>query len=82
MGTVDPDYGDRVTYIDTDGNEDLGIVVEPIPDSEYVTVALADADPRESYIGTGWVIETSVYPHADLGDEYTATGHAYKPGWE
>jgi len=81
MGTVNPDFGDQVTYIDTNGDEHKALIIEPIPDAEYVTVAVADADPREEYVGTGWDVQTSVYPHADLGDNYTATHCAFKPGW-
>ena len=81
MTNAQPDYGDRVMYYDQDGDEHHAIVLEPIPDAEYVTVAVADGDPREGYVGTGWTVETSVYPHADLGEEYTSTAHAFTPGW-
>jgi len=78
----EPDFGDKVTYINNDGDEHNAIILEPIPDAEYVTVAVSESDPRNGYIGPSWSVKTSVYPHADIGDEYTATGYAYKPGWE
>lgn len=81
MSDAQPEFGDRVTYYDNEGDEQHGIVLEPIPDDEYVTLAVADEDPREGYVGTAWDVETSVYPHADLSDEYTATTYAFKPGW-
>jgi len=81
MTDAQPDYGDRVTYYDQDGDEHHGIVLEPIPGAEYITVAVADDDPREDYVGTGWPVEMSVHPHADLGEEYTATTYAFTPGW-
>lgn len=73
--------GDRVTYVDDDGGEHYAVVLEPIPDAAYLTLARADGDPREEYIGTGWSVETSVYPHDDMGHEMSCGSHAYKPGW-
>lgn len=83
MGDVNPDFGDRVTYIDDDGQPHWAIILEPIPDAEYVTLAAAEtANPQEEYVGVHWDIETSVYPHDDTGHDYACGSHAYRPGWE
>jgi len=77
-----PRFGDRVTYIDSDGIEQYAIVLEPIPDQSYVTLAVTRADPRQTYIGPSWETETSVNPHTSLNAERTASTHAFKRGWD
>lgn len=74
-----PELGDRVTFVDGDGSEHFGIVLEPLPDDTFITVAATATDPRENYIGISWDIETSVFPHADIGGDTTT--YAYKLGW-
>lgn len=82
MTDVAPEHGDRVTYYDGDGEPHNALVVSPVSDAEYVTVVTA---PGPADIDAGYNsqvhVETSVHPHADLGDQYTATGYAFKPGW-
>lgn len=75
--------GDPVTYYDVEGLGNLGYVVEPLPEDDYITVAHANGqDPRRDYVGTSWKIETSVVPHPDHVDGQTsAETHSYKPGW-
>ena len=82
MPPAQPESGDQVTYIDDDGGEHYGIVLEPIPDAAYITLARVDSDPREEYVGPSWEVETSVYPHDDTGHDYACGSHAFKPGWE
>lgn len=81
---VDPEHGDLVTYYDGDENPHQAIIVDPVPDAEYVTLVRSGHEGEE--FGEGYhskvTAETSVYPHADLDDQYTATGYAYKPGWD
>ena len=79
---TNPGYGTRVTYYDADGGPHPALVLEPLPGDTYITLAWADADPDVEYVGTGWTVETSVVPHADCGEEWTATRYAFKPGWE
>jgi len=81
-GQAQPEFGDRVTFIDSKGNEYYGIVLEPLLGDEYIAVAVVQADPRKEYIGTRWKVETSVYPHPDIDPEYTATAHTFKLGWD
>jgi len=80
--SVQPSRGDWVRYFDAAGDPHHAIVLEPMPDEEFVTVAYTSRDALEEYVGQDWEIETSVYPHADLGDEYSETRFAFKPGWD
>lgn len=82
MPDLNPDFGDRVTYVDGEGEEHRALIVASVPDEEYVTLVTgANAEFGEGY---NWGVDahTSIYPHADLGAEFTATKHAYKPGWD
>ena len=81
MSDPNPDFGDQVTYIDSDGEEFYAVVLEPLPDDSYITLAMTDEDPREGYVGPRWTVETSVYPHRDTCHEHASDTHAYRPGW-
>lgn len=85
MSDTNPSYGDLVTYYDGDGETENAIVVDPVKDSEYVTVVTGAGDEFGDEFGEGYNHDveshSSAYPHADLGDEFTATSYAFKPGW-
>lgn len=82
MTDIQPDYGDRVTYYDGDGEPENAIVVDPVEDDEYVTVVTgADDEFGEGY-NHDVESHSSVHPHAELDDQYTATAYAFKPGWD
>jgi len=81
MSDVQPERGDHVTYIDQHGDEKYGIVLEPLPEDDYVTVAWAQRNPDEHYIGPEWTVETSVHPHKSLGERYYEARYAFTPGW-
>lgn len=79
-GTVQPALGEPVTYIDDDGYSHFAVVLEPIPDAAYVTLAWAPADPRRQYVGPDWTVETSVFPHVSTdGSGVASSTHAFKP---
>lgn len=78
---VDVEIGDRVTYYDGDGETERGLVLDDVEDAEYITVVTGgDAELGEGYNHEA-ESHSSVYPHSVLGDQYTATRHAFKPGW-
>lgn len=82
MTVKTPDWGEMVTYFDGDGDPERAIVVDPVPDAEFVTLVTGDgATFGKSYVSKVET-HTSIYPHADLGDEFTATTYAFKPGWD
>lgn len=75
----------EVTYVDGDGERHQAIILEQLPDDDYVTLARpidGVDDVREEYVGTGWEIETSVYPHESTEFSGTTSDtYAYIPGW-
>jgi hypothetical protein len=82
---TDVERGDSVRYVDNDGNEYDAIVLEPLPDDSYVTVARTkddDMDADDEYVGPWWEIETSVDPHAEVDEDIGSTNHCYRLGWE
>lgn len=79
---VQPEIGDRVTYIDGDETEHRALVVDDCSDAEYVTICHGGQGQLGEDYNSSVESESSVYPHEDLGDDYTATTHAFRPGWE
>lgn len=81
MTDTQPKHGDRVTYFDGGGNAHPAIVIDPVEDAEFITCVTGDG----ATIGKSYVSKvdthTSVYPHSDLGSDYTAETYAFKPGW-
>ena len=82
MSVMIPDPGEKVTYFDENGEPVRAIVVDPVPESEYVTLVTG----ANNELGQGYIydvdVHTSIYPHADLGEKYTEEKHAFKPGWD
>lgn len=54
---------------------------EPVH-AEYITCVISDQGEFGEDYTHSVTARTSVYPHADLAEMFTATGHAFKPGWE
>lgn len=81
--TADVDFGDRVTYVDSDGEAHRALVVEPLAGQEYVTVVRGgSSELGKGYNGPDVEVETSVYPHADAVDDSPGgTRHVYRLGW-
>lgn len=81
-GAPKPAIGDRVTYYDTEGDPRRAIVVDDCPDAEYVTVCFGEQGELGKEYNHSVESASSVFPHADLNEEYTATAIAFKPGWD
>jgi hypothetical protein len=74
--------GQKVTYIDSDGDEHRALVVSTVPDADYITCVTGE----QAEIGNGYNYSveshSSVFPHPDEWDGDTATEtNAYKTGW-
>lgn len=82
MTDVQPEIGDRVTYYDGDGDPHRALVVDACRDAEYVTVATGAQGELGEVYNHDVDAHTSTYPHADLGDEFTAEANAFKPSWD
>jgi hypothetical protein len=77
------DIGQKVTYIDGDGDEHRAVVVSTCPDADYITVATGE----QAELGNGYnhsvESHSSVYPHPDEWDGGSAVEtYAYKTGWD
>lgn len=79
---IELDFGDKVTYYDGYGRAENAIIVDPVPDDEYVTVVTGASEEFGEGYNHDVESHSSVFPHADCGDEYTATEYAFKPGWD
>lgn len=80
-----PRHGDRVVYVDGDGNERPAIVVDPVLGDEYVTLVCgANREFDEGYVHSV-TEETSVFPHEEYVEYFAddiqtpSTTYAYYP---
>jgi len=76
------DIGQRVTYIDGDGEEHRAVVVSTCPDADYITLATGD----QAELGDGYnhsvTAHSSTFPHPDEWNGASSTKtYAYKAGW-
>lgn len=76
------DIGQKVTYIDGDGEKHRAVVVSTVPDADYITVVTGDGGE----LGNDYIhkvnTHTSVFPHPDEWDGDSAVEtYAYKTGW-
>jgi hypothetical protein len=81
-GYPQPEIGDLVTFVDSDGNENRGIVVHGAPNDHYVS--LVTSEQGEFGIDYTWSVttHTSVYPHYTVWPEGEHATHAFIPGWD
>ena len=76
----EPDIGDRVTYIDGDGNEHRAIVVSDCPGGEYITVVTgAQGELGEEY-NHDVDAHSSTHPHVSVYENGSKT-YAFTLGW-
>lgn len=74
--------GDRVTYIDGDGNEHRALVVSTCPDSDYITVITGGQEELGNGYNHSVESHSSTFPHPDEWDgDSAAKTHSYKQGW-
>jgi len=81
-GPLDVEIGDRVTYYDSNANAHRALVLDGVPNAEYITVVYGADDQLGEGYNHAAESQSSVYPHTDLGDEFTADTLAFKPGWD
>jgi len=78
--TTDPHIGERVLFVDTDGETHHAIVVDDCPGDEYVTL-VHGTDGQQ--LGEDYhhevESESSVYPHKHVSEESTADTHVFLP---
>jgi len=80
-GYPQPEIGDRVTFIDTDGREHRAVVVDAVQDAEYISLVRSEQGQLgEDYT---WSVdtETSVYPHYTEWASGAHKTHAFMLGW-
>lgn len=79
MVDVQPEIGDRVTFIDSDGDRHRALVVDHVPDAEYVTLVWGSGPELGEGYNHEVNTETSIYPHTSVGGDWATS--AFIPGW-
>lgn len=82
MVDVQPAIGDRVTFIDSEGDRHRALVVDECRDAPYITVVTGVNGQLGETYNHGTDDHSSVFPHTSISDDPQATKTtAFIPGW-
>lgn len=78
-----PELGDRVTFIDSDGDRHRALVVDECRDAAYITVVTGCNGPLGKTYNHGTDDYSSVFPHTSTTNDPVALDTtAFIPGWD
>lgn len=82
MEIPQPDIGDKVTYIDGDGERHRALVVDTCEGDPNITCVTGVNGPLGEEYNHGTEDHSSTFPHTSITDDGSATDtYAFIPGW-
>lgn len=83
MSDTQPEIGDRVTYIDNDGEYHRALVVDACEGDPYITCVTGWSGPLGKEYNHATNDHSSTFPHVSISDEpHAMETTAFIPGWD